>query len=194
MEKMKSIDIKGKAYVPVNERIKHFRTSDEYKGYSLTSEFIKLEIEQVIIKAIITNSEGRIVATGFAEEIISADYKNVNSTSMIENCETSAWGRALGCLGIGIDASIASAEEVNTAIHKQEVIRTRTQSNTVPQPTIDNPNDPRPPLGHKWTDNEGLVWIVRERKADGARFWAAMDKSNRTQHIGTLEDALNGEG
>jgi hypothetical protein len=46
----------------------------------------------------------------------------VNKTSYIENCETSAWGRALGNLGIGIDASIASAEEVITAIAQQNNI------------------------------------------------------------------------
>jgi ssDNA-binding Zn-finger/Zn-ribbon topoisomerase 1 len=45
----------------------------------------------------------------------------INKTSFVENCETSAWGRALGNLGIGIDDSIASAEEVDMAIKKQEV-------------------------------------------------------------------------
>ena len=60
------------------------------------------------------------MATGFAEETLSDDWKNVNSTSMIENCETSAWGRALGNLGIGIDTSVASAEEVETSINRQE--------------------------------------------------------------------------
>jgi hypothetical protein len=44
----------------------------------------------------------------------------INKTSYIENCETSAWGRALGNLGYGIQTSIASAEEVEMAIAKQE--------------------------------------------------------------------------
>ena len=43
----------------------------------------------------------------------------INKTSYIENCETSAWGRALGNLGIGIDTSIASAEEVQNAVLNQ---------------------------------------------------------------------------
>ena len=44
----------------------------------------------------------------------------INKTSALENCETSAVGRALGMLGIGIDGSIASADEVKNAVHQQE--------------------------------------------------------------------------
>jgi hypothetical protein len=46
----------------------------------------------------------------------------INKTSYVENCETSAWGRALANLGIGIETSIASSNEVEMAIAKQEVI------------------------------------------------------------------------
>jgi hypothetical protein len=45
---------------------------------------------------------------------------NINKTSYVENCETSAIGRALAMLGIGIDTSIASANEVSDAISKQD--------------------------------------------------------------------------
>ena len=71
--------------------------------------------------------DGRTIATGLARE--ERDDKNsmVNRTSFVENCETSAWGRALGNLGIGIDESIASADEVSMAIARQE--RTQTQNN-----------------------------------------------------------------
>ena len=58
------------------------------------------------------------MATGIAYEVMGSSY--INKTSFIENCETSAWGRALGNLGIGIDTSIASAFEVNNAIIQQE--------------------------------------------------------------------------
>ena len=43
----------------------------------------------------------------------------INKTSYIENCETSALGRALGIAGFGIDTSVASAEEVQNAINNQ---------------------------------------------------------------------------
>lgn len=115
---MKTVNIKGKEYVEVNERIKHFRNSEAYKGWSLTSEIVSLEDGVCVIKATIADSEGAVKATGLAYE--KEDSTFINKTSYIENCETSAWGRALGNLGIGIDASVASAEEVGNAILNQE--------------------------------------------------------------------------
>lgn len=114
---MKTIDIKGKPYVEVNERIKEFRNNPKYEGYALESEIISLENGICTIKAVVKNTNGVIVATGFAQEKESSSF--INKTSFVENCETSAWGRALGNLGIGIDTSIASAEEVINAINNQ---------------------------------------------------------------------------
>ena len=116
---MKSINIKGNDYVMVNERIIHFRTSEEYKGWSLTSEMISLTEDSCIIKGVVTDNNGIVRATGLAQEDKTSSL--INKTSFVENCETSAWGRALGCLGIGIKKSIASAEEVDMAIKKQEL-------------------------------------------------------------------------
>lgn len=113
---MKTINIKGKDYIPVNERIKEFRTN--YSNYSLVSEIINLTEDSCIIKATILDENGVVKATGFAQEDRTSSM--VNKTSFVENCETSAWGRALGNFGIGIDVSIASAEEVTIAIAKQE--------------------------------------------------------------------------
>lgn len=114
---MKSINIQGKPYVMVNERIKEFRENDKYRGWSLESEIVRLDENSCLIKAIIKDLTGTIRATGYAQEDKASSF--INKTSFIENCETSAWGRALGCLGIGIDDSIASAEEVTMAIAKQ---------------------------------------------------------------------------
>jgi hypothetical protein len=114
---MKGINIKGKNYIMVNERIKFFR--EHYLGWSLTSELVNLTEDSCIVKAIITDDNGVVRATGYAQEDRTSSV--INKTSFVENCETSAWGRALGNLGIGIDDSIASAEEVDMAIKKQEV-------------------------------------------------------------------------
>lgn len=113
----KTTNIKGKQYVEVNERIKYFRTHDDYKGWSLSSEVVSLDADSCVIKATIANESGYIIATGFAQEDKSSSY--INKTSYVENCETSAWGRALANLGIGIDTSIASSNEVSMAIAKQ---------------------------------------------------------------------------
>jgi hypothetical protein len=115
---METIDIKGKPYVLVNERLKYFR--ENFKNWALETEVLELNPERCVLKAVIKDEEGRTRATGLAYELASSSY--INKTSYIENCETSAWGRALGNLGIGIDTSVASAEEVQTAISNQERI------------------------------------------------------------------------
>lgn len=121
---MKTVDIKGKEYVMINERIIYFRTSDNYKGWSLVSDVIRHEAGQILIKATIYNDKGIIQATGHAQEKDGDGF--INKTSYVENCETSAWGRALGNMGIGIDTSIASAEEVQNAIKQSiEPLKTR---------------------------------------------------------------------
>lgn len=118
MCKLKTVNIKGKEYVEVNERLKAFRSLPEYKGYSLVSDVVLLENGVITVKAIISDADGRIIATGLAQEKESSSF--INKTSFVENCETSAWGRALGNLGIGIDTSVASAEEVTNAIENQK--------------------------------------------------------------------------
>jgi len=118
---MKTIDIERKdgtktKYVMVNARIKEFRENEKYAGMSLVSEIVSLTETNCVIKAMIIK-DGIILATGFAQEEKGNSF--INKTSYLENCETSAWGRALGNLGIGIDESIASAEEVINAMAKQ---------------------------------------------------------------------------
>lgn len=116
MDKLATVDIKGKDYVLVNERIRAFR--ERFQGYRLTSDIISLENGVCVIKATVQDENGNVVATGHAYEKEGSTY--INKTSYIENCETSAWGRALGNLGIGIDTSIASYEEVANAVIQQK--------------------------------------------------------------------------
>lgn len=131
----KTTNIKGKQYVEVNERIKYFRESGEYKGWSLTSDVYHLDADSCVIKASVLNDKGEIVATGFAQEDKSSSY--INKTSYVENCETSAWGRALANLGIGIDTSIASSNEVAMAIAKDKLPAQKAdKSATESKPTL----------------------------------------------------------
>ena len=112
---MKTIDIKGKEYVTVNERVIYFR--ENFPNWSMTTDIIDYNDESVLMKAEIADETGRVVATGFAREEKSSSY--INKTSYIENCETSAWGRALANLGVGIDTSMCSAEELINAVNNQ---------------------------------------------------------------------------
>ena len=116
MKELKSINIKGKQYVEVNERLRYFR--ENFKDWSLESEVVEKTNTSITIKAIIKDAEGRTRATGLAEEVKGSTF--INKTSYVENCETSAWGRALGNLGIGIETSVASYEEVANAIKQQD--------------------------------------------------------------------------
>lgn len=110
-----TMDIKGKGYVQVNERVKAFRML--YPNGIITTEIVSLEGGVVVMKATVSDDNGGLLSTGYAYERESSTY--INKTSYIENCETSAVGRALGFLGIGIDTSIASYEEVQNAVNNQ---------------------------------------------------------------------------
>ena len=116
--KFKTTNIRGKQYVEVNERIKFFRQEEQYKNWSLITEFTVLDEAQCVCKASIVDADNRIISVGHAHEVQGSS--NINKTSYVENCEASAIGRALAMLGIGIDTSIASANEVSDAIAKQD--------------------------------------------------------------------------
>lgn len=110
-EQMRTIDIKGKEYAEVNTRVLAFREL-EPEG-SIETEILSCDGGVVVMQATIKNGEGKVLASGTAYEKEASTF--INKTSYIENCETSAVGRALGFIGLGIDTSIASAEEVQNA-------------------------------------------------------------------------------
>ena len=112
---IKTVNIKGNEYAEVSQRIKAFRMC--YPNGSITTEILSLDGGIVTIKATVCNEEGAVLGTGIAQEKESASF--INKTSYIENCETSAVGRALGMCGFGIDTSIASADEMQNAIINQ---------------------------------------------------------------------------
>lgn len=114
-EKLEGIPVKGKNYVEVNTRVKAFR--ELCPEGMISTEIIEMADGVVTIKATIATEEGRIVSTGLAQEKESSSF--INKTSYIENCETSAVGRALGFLGIGIDGSMCSADELANALNNQ---------------------------------------------------------------------------
>lgn len=117
---LNTLDIKGKDYVEVNQRIKAFRML--YPTGTIQTEMISNENGVCVFKAIVgyyndDTSILHVLGTGTAYEKENSTF--INKTSYIENCETSAVGRALGMCGLGIDKSIASAEEVINAVNNQ---------------------------------------------------------------------------
>lgn len=112
---LSTMDIKGKDYVLVNERIRAFRML--YPEGTILTELLYDTEGICTFRATIKDGD-KVLATGHAQEKEESSY--INKTSYIENCETSAVGRALGMLGIGIDGSVASYEEVANAVKNQK--------------------------------------------------------------------------
>lgn len=113
--KDKAINIKGKQYVQVKDRILALA---EDGNYSINTEYEYFDERKMwVVKATLTYN-GQTY-TGLAQEVESEDYKQVNHSSALENCETSAVGRACAMAGIGVLDSIASVDEINKANNSQ---------------------------------------------------------------------------
>lgn len=120
------IDVKGRMYTPVTERIKAFRMIHPDGGIS--TEIVSMADGIVVMRAVVADADGKVLGVGTAYEKESSSY--INKTSYVENCETSAVGRALGMAGYGIDASMASAEELLNAMKQQDDIKQQEQQAT----------------------------------------------------------------
>ena len=96
-ETIKTTDIKGKEYAEVNQRIKAFRMV--YPDGIIDTTLLKDENGECLFKAQVGYYEDDIdgcvrwLGTGYAKEKENSSF--INKTSYIENCETSAVGRAL---------------------------------------------------------------------------------------------------
>ena len=110
---MNTINIKGKEYVTVAERLLYIAANETHE---IETEPTFYEAQQMwVVKATLTlhREGGHFKFTGHAQEIIGDGY--INKTSALENAETSAVGRACAMAGIGIIESIASVDEINKA-------------------------------------------------------------------------------
>ena len=113
---IKTTDVKGKEYAEVNQRIKAFRSI--CPNGCIETCLVSNANGVCVFSAVVRDENGKVLGTGHAYEKENSSF--INKTSYIENCETSAVGRALGMCGIGIDVSLASYEEVANAIKQQE--------------------------------------------------------------------------
>lgn len=95
----------------VKERIRAFRML--HPMGSIRTDIISHEDGAYIIRAEASDADGKILGVGHACE--TEGSSNINKTSCLENCETSAVGRALGMLALGIDTSVSSFDEVVNA-------------------------------------------------------------------------------
>lgn len=118
------VEIRGKGgkvkqYSTVALRIKQFWDDPNHAGWQIVTKLISREADAVVMRCKIINGGGTVIATGHSEEW--RGMSDVNSTSALENAETSAIGRALAALGIGGE-SFASADEVQGAMQQQDYL------------------------------------------------------------------------
>jgi len=109
------IKIHKNDYKTVALRVTEFIASPKHEGWSIETDLIS-DGTNVVIKAFVKDVDGRVRGTGYAEEVRGST--NINKTSAVENCETSAIGRALSAVGFG-GTEYASANEVTDAIIQQ---------------------------------------------------------------------------
>lgn len=119
-DRIQTVDIKGKDYAPVHERVKAFR--EIYPEGFISTEILSNIDGVCIIRA----TAGYYDETGIKRQLGSGiaceklGSSNINRTSHVENCETSAIGRCLGSMGIGINVAYASADEMSNAINQKK--------------------------------------------------------------------------
>lgn len=166
-DRLTRTNIKGRQYIDVAQRIQGFW--ELYPQGRIVTEMVADDGKRCVFKAEAYDmAEGGagLLATGHAYEVNSG--RGVNATSYIENCETSAVGRALGMLGIGSTDSIASADEVMNAQQRQaQAAKTAQKPASAPQPQQD-------PL-----------------KAAKVRLWHAL-QNYATEHGGIADQLLEG--
>ena len=111
------IPIHGRNYRTVAYRVNEFRSEDKYEGWCINTDIIQQSEVEVTMKSIVTDQNGTVRGTGIANEVKGAG--NINKTSHIENCETSAIGRALASIGLAGE-EYASANELVNALEQQK--------------------------------------------------------------------------
>ena len=157
----------GKKYTQVVHRMEAFR-SVLGLGIGFDTQIVVDDGKRVVIKAIAADKDGRILGSGFAEEIRGEGH--VNKTSALENAETSAIGRCLASLGIS-GGEYASANELDAVDRKSNAL--------IQKKPIQTPNQRLNQLQDKKKEDAQVLEIRQ------ARF---QDLSNQIEKITQLVD------
>ena len=164
---IKTTKVKEKDYAEVNQRIKAFRSV--CPGGAIITDMLSNVDGVCVFQASVYDEENHLLGTGTAYEKETSSF--INKTSYIENCETSAVGRALGMCGFGIDTSVASAEEVQNAIQNQG------EHPKQEQPKQEQPKQERPPLSPR----KQLIARLNQLGIDVNAYAAANNLNGKTE-------------
>ena len=108
-------------YEPVEVRLEKF--IKDYPDFRISTELEVVEKDRYIVKAYLfrTSQDSTAYSTGYAEETVSS--RGVNQTSALENCETSAIGRALANAGYAAKGKRPSREEMSKVAPNHPVLK-----------------------------------------------------------------------
>tara|TARA_R100000773_G_scaffold43278_1_gene41531 strand:- start:2107 stop:2721 length:615 start_codon:yes stop_codon:yes gene_type:complete len=179
------VDIKGKAYTTVATRVEVFRKFFGF-DYAINTELLVDDGKRILMKATITNKEGNVVGVGHAEEIRGSGYfptgdkRNINTTSAVENCETSCIGRALSSLSLH-GGEYASANEIRIAEDKKKKIE-KTDDNQEQKIDWKAWVDQQKGLLDKMSKNGLVAWAAKEEAN-----LVKISKENKQQHTVIFE-------
>ncbi|WP_429885741.1 hypothetical protein [Geoalkalibacter halelectricus] len=159
-EELQPVEIDGNQYQKVAYRILQLR--EQFPQHALISEILHQDEHLFLIKACVLDDKGSTLSCGHAEEVRSADPQNINSGHLLENAETSAWGRALGFFRFHGD-DIATAEELWAARSRQgqQPSTSAPHAHQAAQPQQQPPR-PQPPAKQPRTDQAEINKVQGE--------------------------------
>lgn len=159
----KAIDIKGKKYVLVSDRILAF--NEEYKN-GMISTYLESEpsASMVVVRAKVIPDVDKYDRYFIGHSQATWGDGMVNTTSALENAETSAVGRALAMMGIGVIDSVASVDEINKTTHPRTV--THMEGGTISRPAEQVLACPDHGVEYQRYEKNGKVWYSH-KLADG---------------------------
>lgn len=166
----------GKMYLQVVHRVEAFRRVLG-ADYGIDTKILVDDGHRVVVKAIVTNKDGITVGSGMAEEIRGQGH--VNTTSALENAETSAIGRALASLGLS-GGEYASANEMDAVPRKAENIR---QNQTVAVEKKDPPSQASPAPSEPTAD---LTQEELDKKHDKSVYLDMQSQLRQMKHVNNV--------